>query len=54
MKLLQRPFINDLTKSEILTVMVSGFASIAGSVMGAYIKMGISATDLIVACVRVL
>jgi len=49
--LLIRPFINDLTKSEILTVMVSGFASIAGSVMGAYIKMGISATDLIVACV---
>ena len=49
--LLIRPFINDLTKSEICTVMVSGFASIAGSVMGAYIKMGVSATDLIVACV---
>jgi len=49
--LLIRPYINDLTKSEICTVMVSGFASIAGSVMGAYMKMGISPTDLIVACV---
>ena len=39
--LLIKPFIDDLTKSEICCVMVSGFASIAGSVLGAYIKMGL-------------
>jgi len=31
--------------------MVSGFASIAGSVLGAYIKMGISPSNLLTACV---
>ena len=31
--------------------MVSGFASLAGSVLGAYIKMGVSAPDLITASV---
>ena len=49
--LLIKPYIDDLTKSELFCVMVSGFASIAGSVLGGYIKMGISASDLITACV---
>ena len=31
--------------------MISGFASLAGSVLGAYIKMGISAVDLLTASV---
>merc|ERR1712039_516081 len=31
--------------------MVSGFASLAGGILGAYIKMGISAVDLITASV---
>ena len=38
--LLIRPYIENLTHSEIFCVMVSGFASIAGSVFGAYLKMG--------------
>lgn len=38
--LLIKPFIVDLTKSEICCVMVSGFASISGSLLGALLKMG--------------
>lgn len=49
--LLVRPFLNDMTHSEITCVMVCGFASLAGSVLGAYIKMGISAVDLLTASV---
>ncbi|HOP49583.1 MAG TPA: nucleoside transporter C-terminal domain-containing protein [Ignavibacteriales bacterium] len=36
--LLIRPFIPKLTKSELLTIMVGGMATIAGSVMAAYIQ----------------
>ena len=39
--LLIRPHIDNLTNSEILTIMCAGFASIAGSVMGAYISFGV-------------
>lgn len=35
-----KPYINHLTNSEMFCVMTSGFASIAGSVFGAYLKMG--------------
>ena len=49
--LLIRPFIADLTLSELHAVMTSGFATIAGSVLGAYIHSGVSATHLISACV---
>ena len=38
--LLIRPHIDHLTNSEIFTIMTAGFASIAGSVMGAYISFG--------------
>ena len=34
-----KPFINKMTKSEILTVMVGGMATIAGGVMAAYIQI---------------
>ncbi len=49
--LLIRPFIDDLTLSELLTIMVGGFATIAGGVLAGYIAMGISAGHLIAASV---
>lgn len=49
--LLIRPYLKDMTKSEIHAVMVGGFATIAGSVMGAFIKFGIDASSLISASV---
>ena len=49
--LLIKPFLDDLTQSELLTVMVGGFATIAGGVMAGYIAMGIPAGYLIAASV---
>ncbi|MDZ4843922.1 MAG: nucleoside transporter C-terminal domain-containing protein [Chitinophagales bacterium] len=49
--LLIKPFLNEMTKSELLTVMVGGFATIAGGVMAGYIAMGIPANHLIAASV---
>ncbi|XP_067838422.1 solute carrier family 28 member 3-like [Heptranchias perlo] len=49
--LLIRPYIMNLTKSELHSVMTSGFATIAGSVLGAYISFGISAPHLLSASV---
>ncbi|XP_048451152.1 solute carrier family 28 member 3-like isoform X6 [Rhincodon typus] len=49
--LLIRPYISDLTKSEIHSVMTSGFATIAGSVLGAYVSFGIPAAHLLTASV---
>jgi len=49
--LLIRPFLNDMTRSELLTIMVGGFATIAGGVLAAYIAMGIPAGNLIAASV---
>lgn len=46
--LLVRPFLERLTQSELITVMIGGFATIAGSVMGAYIRMGVDPTYLII------
>lgn len=37
--LLVKPFIKGMTKSELMTVMVGGFATIAGGVMAIYVKM---------------
>ena len=37
--LLIKPFVNTLTKSELITVMVGGFATVAGGVMAAYVLM---------------
>ncbi|CBY19693.1 unnamed protein product [Oikopleura dioica] len=45
--LLIRPYIDHMTYSEIFCVMTSGFSSIAGSVLGAYLKLGIDARALI-------
>ncbi|XP_074533316.1 sodium/nucleoside cotransporter 1 [Halichoeres trimaculatus] len=49
--LLIRPYLKDMTKSEIHAVLVGGFATIAGSVMGAFIVFGIDAASLISASV---
>jgi len=49
--LLIRPFLEEMTSSELLTVMVGGFATIAGGVLAGYIAMGIDAGHLIAASV---
>jgi len=46
-----KPYVATMTKSELMAVMVGGFATIAGGVMAAFIGMGISATDLLTASV---
>lgn len=47
--LLVRPFLGGMTQSELCTVMVGGFGTIAGSVMAGYIMMGIPAVYIIIA-----
>ncbi|XP_069481381.1 sodium/nucleoside cotransporter 2-like [Ambystoma mexicanum] len=49
--LLVRPYLPDMTKSEVHAVMTGGFGTIAGSVLGAYISFGIDASSLIAASV---
>ncbi|NXO54090.1 S28A2 protein, partial [Aramus guarauna] len=49
--LLIRPYLADMTCSEMHAVMTGGFSTIAGSVMGAYISFGIDAASLAAASV---
>ncbi|XP_048649211.1 sodium/nucleoside cotransporter 2 isoform X2 [Marmota marmota marmota] len=49
--LLVRPYLADMTLSEIHTMMTGGFATISGSVLGAFISFGIDASSLISASV---
>ncbi|KAF3216920.1 hypothetical protein TWF192_002770 [Orbilia oligospora] len=49
--MLIKPFVSHLTQAEIHQVMASGFATIAGSVLVAYISMGVNAQALISSCV---
>jgi CNT family concentrative nucleoside transporter len=49
--LMVRPYIATMTQSELMAVMVGGFATIAGGVMAAYVGMGISAGHLLTASV---
>ncbi|MBW8050425.1 MAG: NupC/NupG family nucleoside CNT transporter [Cytophagales bacterium] len=49
--LLIKPFLDNMTRSELLTIMVGGFATIAGGVLAGYIAMGIPAGHLIAASV---
>ncbi len=49
--LLIRPFLSGMTRSELLTVMVGGFATIAGGVLAGYIAMGVPAGHLVAATV---
>ncbi|KAM3610763.1 uncharacterized protein V6R79_008629 [Siganus canaliculatus] len=49
--LLIRPYIDVLTRSEIHAVMTGGFASISGTILGAFISFGVEATHLLTASV---
>ena len=49
--LLIKPFINKMTISELTTIMVGGFATIAGGVLAGYIAMGVPAGHLVAASV---
>lgn len=45
--LMIRPFIERMTVSEINSIMTSGFATIAGSVLATYISFGVPASHLL-------
>jgi len=49
--MLIRPFVSHLTQAELHQVMCSGFATIAGSVLVAYINLGVNGQALISSCV---
>lgn len=49
--LLIKPFLDEMTISELTTIMVGGFATIAGGVLAGYIAMGVPAGHLIAASV---
>jgi len=46
-----RPFLPDLTKSELMTVMTSGMAHVSGGIMAAYIAFGIEAKHILAAVI---
>ena len=46
-----RPFIPELTQSELMTVMTSGMAHVSGGIMAAYIAYGIEAKHLLAAVI---
>jgi concentrative nucleoside transporter, CNT family len=46
-----RPYLEGLTNSELMTIMTAGMAHISGSVLGAYVLMGIDARHLLTAVV---
>ncbi|MBI5761098.1 MAG: NupC/NupG family nucleoside CNT transporter [Planctomycetales bacterium] len=46
-----RPYVASMTQSELMAVMVGGFANVAGGVLAAYVGMGINAVHLIASSV---
>jgi concentrative nucleoside transporter, CNT family len=46
-----RPFIPDLTQSELMTIMTSGMAHVSGGIMAAYIAFGVEARHLLTAVI---
>jgi CNT family concentrative nucleoside transporter len=46
-----RPYLETMTRSELMAVMVGGFATIAGSVMAVYVRFGIDAGHVLAASV---
>lgn len=49
--LVVKPYIAKMTNSELMSLMVGGFATISGGILAAYIGMGIDATHLVSASV---
>lgn len=49
--LMIRPYVEGMTRSELMCVMTGGMATIAGGVLAAYVSMGVSAGHLIAASV---
>jgi concentrative nucleoside transporter, CNT family len=49
--LVVRPYLNMMTRSELMAVMMAGFATVAGGVLAAYVQMGIDAGHLVAASV---
>jgi len=46
-----RPFLSDLTRSELMTIMTSGMAHVSGGIMAAYIAFGIDPKHLLSAVI---
>src|SRR5271170_782576 len=46
-----RPFLPEVTRSELMTIMTSGMAHVSGSLMGAYIAYGVEAKHLLAAVI---
>jgi CNT family concentrative nucleoside transporter len=46
-----RPYLKGLTMSELMAIMAGGFATVAGSVMAAYVRFGVDAGHLLTASV---
>lgn len=46
-----KPYISTMTKSELLTVMTGGMATVAGGVMAGYVSMGVNAGHLMAASI---
>lgn len=49
--LVVRPYVNDMTQSELMALMSGGFATIAGGVLVAYVALGVSAGHLLAASI---
>jgi CNT family concentrative nucleoside transporter len=49
--LVVKPYVPAMTRSELMSLMVGGFATISGGILAAYIGMGIDATHLVSASV---
>jgi len=49
--LMVKPYVSEMTHSELMAIMVGGFATIAGGVMAAYVRFGIDAGHLMAASV---
>lgn len=49
--LLIKPYVSEMTNSELMAIMVGGFATIAGGVMAAYVRFGVDAGHLMAASV---
>ncbi len=47
--LMVKPYVANMTQSELFTVMTGGFATVAGGVLGAYLSFGLPAAHLIAA-----